>query len=329
MMENIPLISIVVPTKNSSKQLVACLDGIRGQTYKNLEIIVSDGLSTDSTLKIARNYKVKILVNKKILAEPGVRLGFKNAKGEIMIVLAVDNIFKEKNAIEKIAEVFENNEIYAAFPKHDSIKEDTLFTKYTNTFTDPFNHFVYGYAANSRTFSKIFKTVMHNNIYDIYDFKSSKIKPIIAIAQGFSVRKNFIRKTKNDMDDVAPVLELISEGKQIAYIHSISLYHHTISSVGQFIRKQRWAAKNALSGKMFGIGLRKNTLSRRQKIKMYLFPFYSLSFIIPCIYSLYHLFIDREKMWIFHPFITFISGASIVYEYVKIKYGSTGTLSRL
>lgn len=327
-MLNQPLVSIIIPTKNASGQLKKCLEGIKRQTYDNYEIIVSDGLSKDNTLEIARKYKARTVVNKKILAEPGVSLGFQNAKGEILIVLAVDNIFKEKEAIEVIVKVFNNKNIFAAFPKHDSAQNDTLWTKYINVFTDPFNHFVYGYAANARTFNKIFKTVVSNDVYDIYDFKSAKTKPILALAQGFSVRKEFINRKRNEMDDIAPVLELIKQGEQIAYLHSVGLYHHTINSMGQFVRKMRWTARNALLGKKFGINSRFSTLSKKQKVKMYLFPIYSLSFIFPCINALIHLIIDREKMWIFHPFIASLSGVSIVFEYVKIKLGLIGEVSK-
>lgn len=323
-----PLISIIIPTKDCSRELKKCLAGIKRQTYHNYEVIVSDGMSSDDTVQVARKYKSNVLKNTKILAEPGVTLGFQNAKGEIFIVMAVDNIFKEKNAIENIVKTFSNKKVYAAFPKHESSKNDTIFTKYINAFTDPFNHFLYGYAANARTFNKAFKTLYHNNIYDVYDYKSGKTMPLIALAQGFSVRKRFIDKTRNEMDDIAPIIELIKEGKQIAYVHSASLYHHTVKSLGQFIRKQRWEAKNALSGKEFGINSRLNTLSKEQKIRMYLFPIYSFSIVIPFCNAIVHLLKDREKMWLFHPFITFITGVSITYEYVRIKLSLSSFISR-
>jgi glycosyltransferase involved in cell wall biosynthesis len=309
--------------------LVDCLEGIKRQTYRNIEIIISDGMSSDNTLQIARKYKTRIVINKKVLAEPGVRWGFKNAKGEILVVMATDNVFKEKTAIETLTKIFEDKKIFAAFPKHVSTKEDSLFTKYINTFTDPFNHFVYGYAANARTFNKIYKTIEHNKAYDIYDFKSREIRPILALAQGFAIRKEFVDGKMDDMDDIMPVLKLIDENKQIAYVYSISLYHHTIGSLEQFIRKQRWGARNALLREKFGINLRRSTLSEKQKIMMYLFPIYSLSFVIPCINSLIHLLVDKEKLWLFHPIITFVSGASITFEYAKIRLGLSKSLSRL
>jgi glycosyltransferase involved in cell wall biosynthesis len=51
-----PLVSVIIPTKNSSKTLAKCLDSIKGQDYENIEIIVVDNYSTDKTLEIAKRY---------------------------------------------------------------------------------------------------------------------------------------------------------------------------------------------------------------------------------------------------------------------------------
>jgi glycosyltransferase involved in cell wall biosynthesis len=50
------LVSIVVPTRNSSQFLEECLTSIRGQSYRNIELIVVDNFSTDTTPGIARRY---------------------------------------------------------------------------------------------------------------------------------------------------------------------------------------------------------------------------------------------------------------------------------
>lgn len=53
---NHALVSIIVPTKNSSATLDDCLSHIQRQSYKPIELIVVDNFSDDTTPKIARHY---------------------------------------------------------------------------------------------------------------------------------------------------------------------------------------------------------------------------------------------------------------------------------
>ena len=46
------LISVIVPVYNLENYIVRTLDSILSQTYKNIEVIVVDDGSTDSTAKI-------------------------------------------------------------------------------------------------------------------------------------------------------------------------------------------------------------------------------------------------------------------------------------
>ena len=50
--ENKPLVSICIPTFNGEAYLEECLHSAINQTYKNIEIIVSDDASKDRTLQI-------------------------------------------------------------------------------------------------------------------------------------------------------------------------------------------------------------------------------------------------------------------------------------
>lgn len=51
-----PLVSIIVPTYNSERTLERCLKSIKNQTYKNIELIIVDGISQDKTVEIAKEY---------------------------------------------------------------------------------------------------------------------------------------------------------------------------------------------------------------------------------------------------------------------------------
>ncbi len=54
-----PLISVIVPVYNLEKYLVRCIESIIGQTYKNLEIILIDDGSTDTSGQIIDEFKKK------------------------------------------------------------------------------------------------------------------------------------------------------------------------------------------------------------------------------------------------------------------------------
>lgn len=52
-----PLISIVTATYNSGKTLARTIESVLVQTYNNIEYIIMDGVSTDSTLSVAGSYE--------------------------------------------------------------------------------------------------------------------------------------------------------------------------------------------------------------------------------------------------------------------------------
>ncbi|MBU0648131.1 glycosyltransferase [Patescibacteria group bacterium] len=51
-----PLVSIILPTKNVAEYFRTCLESIKHQSYPNIEIIVVDNYSTDGTYQMAKQY---------------------------------------------------------------------------------------------------------------------------------------------------------------------------------------------------------------------------------------------------------------------------------
>lgn len=56
----IPLVSICIPTYNGEKYLQEALDSVKAQTYKNIEVIISDDKSNDKTLEICERFKNEV-----------------------------------------------------------------------------------------------------------------------------------------------------------------------------------------------------------------------------------------------------------------------------
>lgn len=57
-----PMVSIIIPTFNSQKGILRCLQSIENQTYPNVEVVVVDRHSKDKTLKIAKDHNARVFV---------------------------------------------------------------------------------------------------------------------------------------------------------------------------------------------------------------------------------------------------------------------------
>jgi glycosyltransferase involved in cell wall biosynthesis len=91
-MNNSPLISIIIPTLNSSYHIETLLKSIKKQKFNAVEIIIADNGSSDLTLSIANKYNAKII---KVLGTPPQvarqrNLGAKAASGKYIYFMDHD-----------------------------------------------------------------------------------------------------------------------------------------------------------------------------------------------------------------------------------------------
>lgn len=109
-----PLVSILIPTYNRETVVSETLDCAINQTYKNLEIIISDNASTDGTWGILEEYaqkdsRIKLFRNEKNL---GPLLNWKkcldNATGEYGKILWSDDLISE-TFIEHTLSLFDDD----------------------------------------------------------------------------------------------------------------------------------------------------------------------------------------------------------------------------
>lgn len=171
--------------------------------------------------------------------------------------------------------------------------------------------------------------MVENDIFDVYDFSSNRDLPMVAFAQGFTVRSNYRRDEQQKMDDLLPVIDLVQRNKKIAYVHSVSLYHHTIRNCKHFFKKQRWATYNVLNKKAYGVVTRKQWFSTSQRIRFFLWPIYAFSVIFPTLKAIIGLIRDREFIWLLHPYLCFLSACASLFEVTRFYSGKQGSISRI
>lgn len=111
-------ISIITVCLNSEKTILANLNSILSQTYKNIEHIIVDGGSSDKTFEYISKYpnsKKKIIVEKKRGIYNAMNIGIKNATGNFIGILNSDDILNADNTIENLVKLFKKNKNYKIF----------------------------------------------------------------------------------------------------------------------------------------------------------------------------------------------------------------------
>ncbi|PKN99483.1 MAG: hypothetical protein CVU43_15205 [Chloroflexi bacterium HGW-Chloroflexi-5] len=112
-----PTISVVTCTFNSEKYLKGALESIEKQTYKNIEHIINDSYSTDTTLVIIQEYieRNKDKYNIKLIqSEPkgvanALNIATREATGDLIHYLHSDDYYLNNESLEKVASRFVEN----------------------------------------------------------------------------------------------------------------------------------------------------------------------------------------------------------------------------
>jgi glycosyltransferase involved in cell wall biosynthesis len=104
-----PKITIGIPTLNRRSYLMLALESVLAQSYKNIEVIVSDNASTDDTLEhlsTVTDDRVRVLhQSENIGMVENFNATLKAATGELFLLLSDDDIL-EPTAIEQLSAPF-------------------------------------------------------------------------------------------------------------------------------------------------------------------------------------------------------------------------------
>lgn len=142
-------VSIITVCLNSEKYIEQTIQSVLNQTYKNIEYIIIDGLSTDNTLKIIDKYKPMFGENLKLISEKdngiydAMNKGIKKATGELIGIINSDDWY-EIETLKEVVSVSKKTPqavIYGVVPfwNNNSITNITI-TSYKEPYNRPIPH---------------------------------------------------------------------------------------------------------------------------------------------------------------------------------------------
>ena len=112
------LVSVVVLAYKSADTIIQTLDSIKNQTYKNIELIITDDGSTDNTVEVAQEWladnegvlsRMQLVTTQQNTGIPGsINRALKCAKGDYLKVIAADD-YMTRDAIAEYVKFCEKN----------------------------------------------------------------------------------------------------------------------------------------------------------------------------------------------------------------------------
>jgi len=103
-----PVVSVLIPTCDRKPSLSQCLRSLARQTYRNFEVVILDGGSTDGTEQVVRDYgnslRIRFLMQEDGLV-PRMNVGYRMSKGDI-VVRTDDDVQADPHWLEEIVGTF-------------------------------------------------------------------------------------------------------------------------------------------------------------------------------------------------------------------------------
>lgn len=165
-LNQLPLISICIPTYNSTLFLAQTLESIAAQTYKNIEVIISDNASTDETPDIIKTYCERYgwtFYHNEVNIGAGNNFNrlIELAHGEYIAIYHADDIY-EPTIVEKSVHAFQQSQNIGLVGTIGIAINDI------NQFIYPF-HFPTCFESNQYLlgFDDVINGILSNNNYEI------------------------------------------------------------------------------------------------------------------------------------------------------------------
>lgn len=276
-------ISVIVAVYNTEEYLDRCLESLLNQTYKNMELVIVEDCSTDSSRKLLKKYKenenIKIFYNKENRGLSYSRnYGLKKSTGDFIGYIDSDD-YVEPDYYEKLMSSIKDNKSDIAICDIKLVDEQTNKIQRCKCYANDFD--VYSVVNNGFAASACNKLFKRKNI-EKYPFAEGKVNEDIAVViptviqakkisyadtcyfyvqRGGSIQNSkFSDKRFDIFDGVKTTLERIKNEQDYEFYKNAIIYNQLILLLMFAIPKERNFIKRYKFLKKF------NELSKDYKI---------------------------------------------------------------
>lgn len=199
-METGPVVSVIVITYNSSRTVIETLDSIRNQSYRNIELIVTDDKSKDDTVAICKEWierNSERFINC-VIIEPEANTGtsancnrgIKASQGEWIRIIAGDDLIPDAAIETQISYIRDNEDVRILngycinFKEENGVKIELPSPKKIEMnarFYDSTAQYQYQYLLRHFGFGLTDGTLVHRSVYQditMYDESYSLIEDL-------------------------------------------------------------------------------------------------------------------------------------------------------
>jgi len=103
-------LSVIIPAYNEASYINEMLVSLEKQTFRDFEIIVKDGESSDRTVEVAERHADKIASSKDVSVSEARNKGARYASGTILVFVDADTMLPP-NMLQRIVDLMENEDI--------------------------------------------------------------------------------------------------------------------------------------------------------------------------------------------------------------------------
>lgn len=105
-------VTLIIPCRNEENYIQECINSALKQTYKNVEILVVDGMSEDKTIDIVKNMSsihnnIRLINNFKMITPCALNIGIEESSGQAIIIIGAHSYLDEKFVENNVRNLYE------------------------------------------------------------------------------------------------------------------------------------------------------------------------------------------------------------------------------